>query len=296
MRTQVITDSTSYLPEQVRREYNIEVVSLTVNFETESFREVEIDNATFYRKMAESKKFPSSSQPPVQDIYQAFENPVRAGNAVVAVFLSSEMSGTYSTALLVRDMIHEKYPAAVIEVIDSRSNCMEMGFAVMAAARAAQSGKSPSEVADAARHVIGRSRFLFVPDVLDYLKKGGRIGGAAALIGSVLQIRPVLTVVEGKTYVVDKVRTTAKAIETIVGTFLDDVRRKGAGEVVVHHISNELEGHRLAARIEKELGRAVEIVPIGPVIGCHVGPGSVGLAYYTRDLREPAGMKTAAAV
>lgn len=288
MITRVVTDSTSYLPQRTRKDLGIDVVSLNVQIGEETLREDDIDNAVFYRKMAESKRFPMSSQPAVQELYGVFEKHVLAGAAVVGIFLSSKMSGTFSTALMVRDMVIEKYPGASIEIIDSMSNCMELGFSVLAAARAARSGKSPDEVADAARHVIGRSRFLFTPHCLDYLRKGGRIGSASALIGSVLQIRPVLTVVDGTTAVVDKVRTAAKAIELIMRTFLDDVARKGLGEVIVHHIDNELEGRRMAATLEKELGRPVELLPIGPVIGCHVGPGSVGIVYYTRDLREPA--------
>lgn len=286
MITRVVTDSTSYLPRNIRREYAIDVISMKVNIDGETFAEDGLDNETFYRKMAESKRFPTSSLPPVQEMYDLFERHVKAGEAVVAVFLSAKMSGTHDMALMVRDMILERYLGADIRVIDSKSNSMELGFAVLEAARAARAGKSPAEVAEAAKHVIGRSRFLFTPHELDYLRRSGRIGGAAALIGSVLQIRPVLTVTNGETAVVDKVRTNAKAIEVIVRTFLEDVKNKGLGEVVVHHINNELEGRRLAALLEKEIGQPVDVVPIGPVIGCHVGPGSVGIVYYTCDLRD----------
>jgi len=122
-----------------------------------------------------------------------------------------------------------------------------------------------------------------VPEKLDYLKKGGRLSSAAALIGSVLQIKPVLTVIDGAAEVFSKVRSAEKALDLILSTFLADVKEKGFGEAVVHHINNELEGYRLAARIEKELHVTPAIIPIGPIIGCHVGPGALGIAYYTKD-------------
>lgn len=286
MVTRVVTDSTSYLPRNIRREYAIDVISMKVTIDGETFAEDTLDNETFYRKMAESKRFPTSSLPSVQEMYDVFERHVQAGEAVVAVFISAKMSGTHDMALVAREMILERYPDADITVVDSKSNSMELGFAALGAARAARAGKPPAEAAEAAMHVMGRSRFIFAPHVLDYLRRSGRIGGAAALIGSVLQIRPVLTVNNGETAVVDKVRTNAKAVELIIRTFLEDVKNKGLGEVVVHHINSELEGRRLAAALEKELGRPVEVVPIGPVIGCHVGPGSIGIVYYTCDVRE----------
>lgn len=286
MTIRIVTDSTSYLPRNLRRELNIDVIPLNVHLGDESFREDEIDNHVFYKKMAACKQFPTTSQPAVQDFITIFERHVSAGEAVVAIFLSSKMSGTYSTALLARQMMLERYPQAEIEIIDSKSNSMEMGLAVLNAARAAKAGKTLAEVKIAAEHTIDRSRFLFVPEKLDYLKKGGHLSGAAALIGSVLQIKPVLTVTEGVATVFSKVRSIERALDLILNTFLSDVKEKGLGEVIVHHINNELEGYRLASRIEKELHVTPTIIPIGPIIGCHVGPGALGIAYYTKDASE----------
>ena len=283
MTVKIVTDSTSYLPRNLRRELDIDVISLNVHLGDESFREDEIDNHVFYQKMAACKQFPTTSQPAVQEFVTVFERHVQADEPVVAIFLSSKMSGTFSTASLARQMLLERYPQAEIEIIDSKSNSMEMGLAVLNAARAAKAGKTFAEVKAAAEHTIARSRFLFVPEKLDYLKKGGRLSSAAALIGSVLQIKPVLTVIDGAAEVFSKVRSAEKALDLILSTFLADVKEKGFGEAVVHHINNELEGYRLAARIEKELHVTPAIIPIGPIIGCHVGPGALGIAYYTKD-------------
>jgi len=192
------------------------------------------------------------------------------------------MSGTYATCnQLIKTMIMDKYPKARMEVIDSASNCMQMGYAVLEAVKLAQEGKSMEEVIAGVEAIKSKSRFLFVPDTLEYLKKGGRIGGAAALFGALLQIRPILTVEAGKTSVFDKVRTKQKAILKIIEKLQQDIKNRGLGQVIVHHINCEEEGRALANKIKEILGIDVDIQCIGPVIGCHVGPKTVGVVYYT---------------
>lgn len=280
MGIKIITDSTSYIPAQLRKELDITVISLSVNFSDETYLEDEIDNQTFYKKMSQSAVIPTSSQPAPQDFYDAFTRNVLAGDSTVGIFISSDMSGTYNTALSARAMVWEKYPEAEIEIIDSRSNCMELGFAVLAAAREAKNSGQLSAVVAKAQEVIARSRFLFVPESLEYLKKGGRIGGASALLGSVLQIRPILTVINGKTDVLTKVRQQQRAIQKIIDTVLEDIRHQGLGDIAVHDINCTAEAERVAKLLESSLGRPVPVYPIGPVIGLHVGPGTIGVVYY----------------
>ncbi len=281
MPVSIVTDSTSYLPMEDRERHRIATVSLSVNLDGVSYVEDTPSADGFYAALAASKSFPTSSQPSVSALVEAFGAPAARGDEVVAVFLSSEMSGTYSTALLARDMVREEHPDAVIEIVDSRSNCMELGFAVLAAAEAAESGADAVGAAEAARRMIARTRFLFVPETLEYLRRGGRMGGAQALLGTLLQIRPILTVVDGRTEVFAKVRTKRKALTEIVAAFSRDIEAKGFGGAIVHHIDDEAEGMELAALVEAVISQPVRVIPLGPAIGTHVGPGTAGLVYHT---------------
>ena len=159
---------------------------------------------------------------------------------------------------------------------------MQLGFAVLAAATAAKEGKSIDEIVNITKDNIKRSRFLFMPDTLEYLKKGGRIGGASALLGTILQIKPILTVVHGKTESFNKVRTKNKAITVMIDKFIEDITSHGLGEVMIHHINNVDGALAFAKLVEERIGRKVDIAPIGPVIGTHVGPGTLGIVYYTQ--------------
>lgn len=281
MGVKLVTDSTSYISEEIIKEYDISIVSLNVILNGKSYREVDLNNKDFYKTMDELGEIPTSSQPSIEELLHTFKRIAEAGDDIVGVFLSSDMSGTYSSAHLVKNMVLEEYPDAKIEIIDSRTNCMQMGLQVLQGARAAKEGKSIEDVVEEVNKVVKSSRFLFVPDTLKYLKKGGRIGGAAALFGTILQIKPILTVKDGMTSVFDKVRTKKKAINVILDKVLDDIKNNGLGEVVVHHINCEEEGKELAKRLEEKLNTSVKIQSIGPIIGLHVGPGSIGVAYYT---------------
>lgn len=282
MSVKVLTDSTSYINNELLKELDIIKVSLSVKFQDEEFKEVDIDNESFYKKM-EQKGIPMSSQPSVAEMKEIMESVVKEGDSLFCIFISSEMSGTYSSAHMVREMVLEKYPQAQIEILDSKSNCMQLGFAAIAAAKAAKEGKDLQQVKEAAEENMKRSRFVFVPHNLTYLKKGGRIGKASALLGNILNIIPILTVENGNTTMLKKVRTKKKGIEFMIDKLYDDIKSYGIGEIIVHHI-NCLEGametvSKIKEAIKMDLD--IKICDIGPVVGLHVGPGAIGIAYYT---------------
>lgn len=277
----IITDSTAYLARETLKELDITEISLGVNFEDQSFKEIEITNSEFYALMEKSPKIPTSSQPSPADFYEAFARIVEKGDQVAGIFLSTDLSGTYYSAVTARGMILEKYPEARIELIDSRIATSTAGYGAIAGAKAARAGLPLEQIVAIMKEVVNKGKLYFVPKNLEYLKKGGRIGGAAALLGTLLQVKPILTVIDGKVAVYDKVRTSEKATARLIDILVQDHRQIGVPEATVLHINCLEEARKVAERIAELSGLKAEIASMGPVIGLHVGPGTLGLAYYT---------------
>jgi DegV family protein with EDD domain len=258
-------------------------VPLYVNFKEGSIKETEIDPAEFYEKILK-EGIPTSSQPSLGDFYQVMRPLVEKNHPLVGVFISSKMSGTYYSALQAREMLINDFPQAKIEIIDSGSNSMQLGLAVLEGARASSEGRPFEQVVEAVKECLKRTRYLFAPETLKYLQLGGRIGRASTILGSILQIVPVLTVENGIVEVVAKVRTKKKAVEAMLEKLYEDHLKYKVLEVTVHHINVYEEAVRLADLISKRLKLKPQIVEIGPVVGIHVGPGAVGFVYRTERL------------
>lgn len=277
----VVTDSVSSLPAEDRDALSIEMVPLFVHEGGTSVPESEIDPHEFYRRLASMPAIPTSSQPSVESLITAFTKAVERGCDVVGVFISEQMSGTVQTARMAAEMVRESLPDARIAIVDSRSNSMQEGFAVEAAARAAKAGETLERCVEEAVATIPRSRWLFTPETLEYLRRGGRIGAASALLGTLLNIRPVLTVANGVTAPFAKVRTQSKAMAEIGRKFAEDVAAFGLADVIVHYIGEPDVAQKFSRdHIEPVAGRAVRIVPVSTVVGVHVGP-AVGIVYQT---------------
>lgn len=283
MSIKVITDSTSCLPKKSLDEWDISVVSLSVIVAGKSQLEVEMDLSAFYNTLSKLDKLPTSSQPSIDDLLNLYRDQIVKGHDIVGIFLSSAMSGTFSTAQLAKNMILEEFPLAKIELIDSRTNCMEMGFVVEAAAKAAKENQSMEAVLKIVKDIMCRTRFIFVPFTLEFLKKGGRIGNASSLVADILKIKPVLTVVDGVTTTLSKIRTHKKALEFIAQTFATDIKTHGLSNAIVHHIHCPVEALNFSKYVEQLTGFTLPIIPIGAVIGTHVGPGTIGIAYCTKE-------------
>ena len=280
MSVKLLTDSTAYITQSNLAALDISVVSLNVTIDQISKREVDFTQAEFYGLLKTTLTIPTSAQPSLDEMYQSFEVLVKDNHEVLAIFLSSKMSGTYSSAHLVRDMILENYPNAVIHILDSQSTAMEMGLMVTAAATAAAANQSLEEVSAVALDVRESSRFLFAPETLEYLKKGGRIGHASALLGTLLQIKPILTVEAAETTVFKKVRTKKKVVTAFLEQLALDHQNRPLTEIVVHHIESYDEAVALQDKIKAIYDCPISIHDIGPVVGLHVGPGSIGVVYY----------------
>ena len=165
-----ITDSTSYLPQTLIGEYPIQIVSLSALIDEDIFVETETDNKSFYARLAQGGSFPKSAQPSLDEMMKTFEDAISVGDEIVGTFLSSEMSGTYQTACMIKTQLLEQYPNAKIELVDSRTNCMQLGFCVLYGAALAEQGKGIEYIAQHMRDYVHQSRFIFLPETLDYLK------------------------------------------------------------------------------------------------------------------------------
>ncbi len=294
MAVRVVTDSVASIPEHEIQEERIEVVSLFVHDGETNRRELDMDVASFYERIRDMRILPTSSQPSVESFVQAFRRGLEHGSEVLGVLVSHKMSGTLESARIAADMVLAEKPGSRIELLDTGSNSMMEGFGVLAAARAANAGEPIERCMELARETLERTRFLFAPESLEYLRRGGRIGAASALIGGLLQIKPILTVENGETSEFAKVRSRRRALDAIVKQFSDDIAAYGLRQVIVHYIGESDPAERFAReRIEPLIGRPVRVLPVSPVVGLHVGP-VVAIIYETERVWRRAGMAAGA--
>lgn len=283
MTVKIITDSTAYLDRKLLKELDITEVSMTVYLEDGLFAETDLVNEEFYQLIEGKEKLPTSSQPSPLVFYQNYLRLVKQGQEILCVLISSDLSGTYYSAVQARKMVLEEIPEARIEIINSHTTVMQLGLAALTAARAAREGASLEQVIEKTNSVLSRSRIFFIPKTLEYLKKGGRIGEAASLLGTLLQVKPILTVT-GSVTVYEKVRTFEKAVKQMLQMVENDAQTYGIEEIAVHHINCPAECEQLIiSKVKNKTEREILVSPIGPVIGLHVGPGTLGIAYVLKE-------------
>ena len=276
---EVVTDTTAYLPEELIAEHGIHRVSLYVTLDGEQLPESEIHAEAyndFYERLRRSEQGATTSQPSVGDFVSVYEPLLAAGKEVVSIHISSGISGTCASARQARlKLIDDGKGGERIEVIDSRSGCGGQGLMALIAARAAAAGANGAEAAQAAERARETLRMWFAIDTLEYLRKGGRIGAAQALLGSALQIKPILTLEEEITPI-ERVRTRRRAFERMV-EFAHERKNDGAGAWVVQHIHDPDAARGLVDECRQVFGSdPVFVSEIGPVIGAHIGPGLLG--------------------
>jgi DegV family protein with EDD domain len=281
----VVTDSTSSLPEGLAAQRDIRVVPLSVRLGAQVGREgVEIDTRQLCAALADRRLDVQTSRPAPAAFLDCYRAALDAGaSAVVSVHLSRELSGTWEAARLAADEIG----ADRVRVVDSRAACMGLGYAVLAAADTADGGGGIDEVVAAASDVARRCRMFFSLDSLERLRRGGRIGAAAAWVGTALAVKPLLHVAQGRILPLEKVRTTARAAQRLV-----DLAVQAAGEgpvdVAVQHLAAAARAEEVAARLRERLDVARLLVSeVGAVIGAHVGTGLVGVVVVPRTGATP---------
>lgn len=277
----VVTDSVASLPQDMLEDLGIEVVSLYLNEEGHEHIDATMDVDDFYTRIGSmADNPPTSSQPSQAAFVEAFERIAAAGEELLGIWISTELSGTVNGALTAAHAVAQRYPDFKFAMVNTFSCGFDEAWPVVEGARAAREGKSLEEAKFAALNAIERTRFLFTPDSLTFLQKGGRIGGAAALLGNLINLAPVLTVVDGIPQATAKVRTRKKALAKIVKLLEQDIAKSGGlKEIVVHYIGDKAPAVKWANEvIEPLLNRSVRVLPVSPVIGLHVGP-AIGIAY-----------------
>jgi len=270
----IVTDSTADLPPEIVSELGITIVPLQVIFGDKAYRDgVDIDSEQFFRLLPNAKELPHTSQPSTGEFQRVYEDLSTQTDHILSIHLSAGFSGTLNAAQLAARALVGR---CTIEVIDSGTVSMAMGFAVIAAARAARDGADLEGCEVAARSVLRRQRLAVTVDTLEYLRRGGRIGRATALVGGLLKLKPILTIREGQTFPLARVRSRRRALDEMLSVCLKD------GEVEEAIIMDSTTPDD-ARYLTDELTRRCPGIPIysgriGPVIGVHGGPGLIGLA------------------
>jgi DegV family protein with EDD domain len=267
----VVTDSTTYLPRPLVKHWAIHEVSLYVGWDDELQPEHHYDDLdAFYARLRESPVLPTTSQPSVGDFVACFEPLVSAGRDVVSIHLASGLSGTCEAATEAARLVSGRLGR--VEVVDGQTGAGGLGCLVMAAARAAERGAELNAVVDAARQARERLQMWFCLDTLEYLRRGGRIGAAQAMLGTALKVKPLLTFGYEITPV-GRVRTRRRALERM-DAYLDELHDRGATDWIVQHAQSLEDAEHLVAHGTAIFGTGpLFCTQVGPVLGAHLGSG-----------------------
>jgi DegV family protein with EDD domain len=285
--TSIVCDSSQYLPSEVIAAKGIGVVSLYVSIDGQQDPELQItDYDDFYSRLRQSSGGATTSQPSLGDFIDVWQPLLDQGKEVVSIHISSAISGTFEAANQARQrLIEEGKGGERIHLYDSEMACGATGLCVLAAAAAIEAGGGPDEAIARAKGVRDTIRMWFAVDTLEYLRKGGRIGGASAWIGSALKIKPILTI-DREIVPVERVRTRARSLERLRG-YARQLHESGADAWVVQHIQDPETAESLAADCREIFGsKPAFISEIGPVIGAHVGPGLIGIGAVSWSLLD----------
>lgn len=277
-RVLVVTDSTAGMAAGLVAEAGVKVIPLWVHFGEQGYRDgVDMTSEQFYPMLVGSKSLPTTSQPSAGEFLEFYRGLAGEAEAIVSIHISSVLSGTVASALAARQM----FPDMPVHVVDSRSTSMGLGLIVLAAARAAAAGHSAEEVAALAERLSARMNIIFAVETLEYLHKGGRIGGASAFLGSIIQIKPILHLQDGRIEALEKVRSWARAKDRLLEIVAARVGSMPSLHGAVVHANSPEEAEslreRLAARIKFD---ELHTSGLSPAIGTHTGPGTIGLGFY----------------
>jgi DegV family protein with EDD domain len=282
-RVAVVTDSTADLSAELAAERGITVVPLTVNLDGHSYLDgVEITADEFYARLASSGGMATTSQPAPGQFAEVYERLLAEHDEVLSLHISAKLSGTYAAAVQGAALAGEER----VKVLDTGYVSMPLALLALAASGMAGEGADAAAMLARLRPIQGAVRVYFMVGTLEYLRRGGRIGRANALLGSVLQVKPVLTIADGQVAPLERVRTQEKALARVI-----ELARRGDQRVCafVGHAAAEEAAQKIADALE-DVAESLILAPLGPVVGAHAGPGTVGLGLYPAEL-FPLGLK-----
>lgn len=277
----IITDSTANLPAMWVRQYNVRVIPLKIHWREKTLLDgIDITPGEFYAYLSHNRDFPTTSQPSTQNFLQEFENLADQVDGIVVPLISSGISGTVDSARAAA----RQFTRIPVEIIDTQITSMGQVMIILAAARAAEQGKSLQEVKSAADKVVQRLHTFFAVDTLEYLHRGGRINGASRYLGTAFDIKPILFFnSEGKIDALERVRTKRKALQRLVTLAEEQAKGRPVRVGVVHANSPQI-AQEFCDEVAHRLNcKEILTVEFSPVIGVHVGPGTIGIAFYTEE-------------
>lgn len=277
----VVTDSSAYLTAEVMGELPIAVIPLWLMWDGKSYQDgVDIHPIEFYQRLQDSKTLPTSSQPSALEFGAFFKKVAQDADAIVNVLVSAQISGTIASA----QAAMAEHPDMEIKLVDSNSSAMGLGLCVLAAGRAAAEGKSVDEVVAAATEMSQKVHLLFVVDTLEYLFKGGRISGGKRLLGTALNIKPILHFEDGKIKPHSQARTKRKALNQLLEIVEERLAGKQMHEACIMDVNTQVEGDSVAEMVRERFNpKMLHRSGVSPVVGTHVGPGTVGIGFYAED-------------
>jgi DegV family protein with EDD domain len=278
----IITDTTAGLPPEIAARYGIPVIPQIVTFGNDSFLEgIEIDNATFMQRLRSARELPKTAAPPPELFVSEFRRMLQRGDTIFCIHPSGEVSGTVRSA----QVAAQEFPGADIRVIDTRTIASPLATMVQLAAEWAAAGQGAEQIEASLRDLMARCRLYFLVPTLEFLARGGRIGGAAALMGSVLQIKPILAFREGRVDQFAKVRTQRKALEYLRSLVLEQCPRE-SGYLAVMHAGVPGQAQSLVDDLRAGLGlpatAPIPILDLPPAIVTHAGPGVLAVGFFSK--------------
>ncbi len=273
----LVTDSTAYLPKPLLEKYQISVAPQVLIWGKETFEDgVDIQPEEFYSRLKNAKVMPSTSQVTPKTFQKIFNELIEKDYQILCILLSEKLSGTIASAVLAKEM----FPGATIEIFDSYMTAMAMGFQVLTVARALQDGADLKECLDLAKEAREKTGVVFAVDTLEFLHRGGRIGGGTRFLGTALSIKPILELQEEAVEGIEKVRTRAKSLSRLVEIVEERIAGRNPVRIATLHANAPLEAKELLKITEQRIG-AIESIftEVSPVVGTNTGPGTIGLAY-----------------